>query len=332
MFSPSGIHVIGAGPAGSAAALSALNQSVPVTIYEKTRFPRHKVCGEFLSPEAAAILDRLNLLAPFLHLQPHPVTRANVFLGSVNKRWVMNQPAFGISRYALDQFLLDSARSRGAELVREAAHPDPSSPTILASGRHHAAPGKDRLFGFKAHYAGPVSDSIDLLFDRHMYVGVNSIEDNLTNVCGLAPESTLRTHGFEPDSLLQSIPRLNERVRPLSRQMDWLITGPLVFGGTFRDPAPLIYPVGDALGFVDPFTGSGMLGALLTGWVGGRACATQVPSSDYLRQAKTLLQSQYGAASLFRKLVSWGVADKLAWLLPGQKLFNLTRPAVARAL
>jgi hypothetical protein len=325
------IRVIGAGPAGCSASLSALQQGAHVTIFEKTRFPRHKVCGEFLSPEAVVILERLGVLSEFLDLRPHPVTEANVFFGAVNKRWKLEESAFGISRYALDSALLGCAVNRGAELVREAAEPNHGL-TILAHGRQHSSSRKDRLFGFKAHYSGPLSHSVDLYFDRKMYVGINCIEDRLTNVCGLAPESLLREHGFDPDSLLAAIPRLKERISPLCRQMEWLITGPLVFGGGFGQAAPGVYPVGDALGFVDPFTGSGMLGALVTGLVAGRSCAQAVPSARYLAECKSILQSQYGAASLFRKLVSWGLADKLAWLLPGQRLFSLTRPAVARAL
>ena len=323
------IRVIGAGPAGSTAALSALQQGGHVTIFEKTRFPRHKVCGEFLSPEAAGVFEKLGVLADFLALHPHLVTRADISIGRANKRWKLDDPAFGISRYALDSFLLNAAVARGAELNREAAQPDSNQPTIVAFGRHHKDPRTNRLFGFKAHYSGPPSDSIDLLFDRHMYVGINCVENGLTNVCGLAPESLLRTHGFEPDSLLRSIPRLKERVEPLSRQMPWLITGPLVFGVAPPPQAPGIYPAGDALGFVDPFTGSGMLGAILTGCLAGRSCARSVPVTDYLRQSKAMLQYQYSAASLFRNLVTWGVADKLAWLVPGQWLFNLTRPAIS---
>jgi hypothetical protein len=325
------VTVIGAGPAGSSAALSALQQGAGVTIFEKTRFPRHKVCGEFLSPEAAVVFEKLGVLSEFLDLRPHPVTEANVFFGAVNKRWKLDEAAFGISRHALDSFLLGCAVKRGANLVREAAEPG-EGPTVVAHGRHHSSPGKDRLFGFKAHFTGPVNDSVDLFFDRRMYVGISCVEDRLTDVCGLAPETLLRQHGFEPDELIGAVPRLKERVSPLSREMQWLITGPLVFGGRFGRAVPGIYPAGDALGFVDPFTGSGMLGALVTGLVAGRCSAQSVPSSRYLSECANILRSQYGAASVFRRLVSWGVADKLAWLLPGQQLFDLTRPAVARAL
>jgi flavin-dependent dehydrogenase len=51
------VHVVGGGPAGAMAAFAAMREGAPVRIFEKSAFPRHKVCGEFLSP---AILRRSN--------------------------------------------------------------------------------------------------------------------------------------------------------------------------------------------------------------------------------------------------------------------------------
>jgi flavin-dependent dehydrogenase len=52
------VHVVGGGPAGVMVAFAAMREGAPVRIFEKSAFPRHKVCGEFLSP---AILPRLLL-------------------------------------------------------------------------------------------------------------------------------------------------------------------------------------------------------------------------------------------------------------------------------
>src|ERR1017187_6018543 len=43
------VHVVGGGPAGVMAAFAAMREGAPVRIFEKSAFPRHKVCGEFLS-------------------------------------------------------------------------------------------------------------------------------------------------------------------------------------------------------------------------------------------------------------------------------------------
>ena len=52
------VHVVGGGPAGVMAAFAAMRGGVPVQIFEKSAFPRHKVCGEFLSPAILPLLRR----------------------------------------------------------------------------------------------------------------------------------------------------------------------------------------------------------------------------------------------------------------------------------
>jgi hypothetical protein len=326
------VTIIGAGPAGSTAALAALKEGAAVRIFEKSKFPRHKVCGEFLSPEAARVFEKLDILESFLDLRPFPVREARVCVGGAVKQWKLSEPAYGISRYALDRLLLDRACAAGAEWIREPGKPD-GGPTVLAVGRQRSAARGRRLFGFKAHFSGPVNDRIDLLFEDGMYAGINCVENGGTNVCGLASEALLQRHQFRPDALLEGYPRLSERLKPLTRAMDWLITGPLVLGGRFDEPHPPdAYPAGDALGFVDPFTGSGMLGAILTGYLAGRASAAGVPSAEHVRDCRNLLASQYRFSGLFRCTVEWGVAGYLARLAPGRMLFQLTRPAISRAV
>ena len=326
------MRVIGAGPAGATAAIAARRYGAPVELFEKGKFPRHKVCGEFLSPDAALIFRELAILPAFLELQPFAVREANVVIGRAVKRWKLDQPAFGISRYALDAFLAGHAIASGAIVIRETAT-ELSGPVVIAGGRRKNAPAGNRQFGFKAHFSGPTTDSIDLYFNRSMYVGVNCIEGGLTNVCGLAPEGLLRQYGFDPDALMASVPALSERIKPMRRSLDWLITGPLIYGGDFEvAQAEDVYMAGDALGFVDPFTGSGMLGAITTGYLAGRACAERVPASQYRAACRNVLGSQYLAASIFRKLVTWGVAERLAWAIPGRQLFEITRPDVQRAI
>ena len=67
---PERILVVGGGLAGSAAAIAACRQGAQVTIVEKSRLPRHKVCGEFLSPRVFEILQNLGAAAEFEAQQP----------------------------------------------------------------------------------------------------------------------------------------------------------------------------------------------------------------------------------------------------------------------
>lgn len=318
------ITVIGGGPAGCAAALAALSEGSAVTLYERSRFPRHKVCGEFLSPEVVPTLQSLGLWSGFMAAGPARITRVVLHFGTRAKRLALPEPAYSLSRYALDDLLLREAALRGAELRVEAAKPG-EAPTVLAHGRQASARAGERLFGFKAHFQGPVDDAVELFFFRGCYVGISSVEKHATNVCGLAPERLLRECGFAPEVLFSE--PLRDRIAPLERATEWLKTGPLVFRDELRSRTR-VYLAGDALGFVDPFTGSGMLAALLTGRLAGQAAARGCGVEEHQAACRRVLGRQYSTASLLRRLLGAGLAEKLAALVPGRMLYRMTRPAV----
>jgi hypothetical protein len=325
------VRVVGGGPAGSAAALRALLHSASVTIIEKSRLPRHKVCGEFISPEVCGVLEQLNCLDGFLALGPASIRRMAIHFGAREKRSVLREPAFGLSRYALDRFLFETAVARGANAVRETWSGETSEArVVLATGRKAIAPaGSDRLFGFKAHFTGPADDAVELFFFDGCYVGVSSVEQGVTNVAGLAPEAMLRACEFNADELISRSRALALRLRPLNRTMPWLTVGPLVYSRTFNKPSDAeVYPAGDALGFTDPFTGSGMLNAVLTGSMAGQAAALGVPVAQYLRDCRRALAMPFHISAIFRTLLQTGLAPWLAAPIPGRWLVQWTRPCL----
>jgi flavin-dependent dehydrogenase len=326
-----GILVVGGGPAGGAAALAALAEGVSVRVLERSRHPKHKVCGEFLSPEAILLLDRLGAGKDLAELKPACIRKCRLHFGLREKSWNLAEPALGLSRFELDKLLLEKAAAMGATVSHgECGVPDPpeagSGRIVLASGRKGVASGPDRLFGFKAHYEGPVDDAVELFFARHGYVGVSPVENGWTNVCGIAPASALRRYGFDIDQYVAESDPLSERLRPLRRRMRWLIAGPLCLS-TIPHPGrnERVYPAGDALGFIDPFTGSGILNALLTGSMAGRSAARGLPGADYSRKCQALLGQPFGISGLVRKLLARDCAYYLAALTPGRWLFRLTR-------
>ncbi len=56
------VIVVGGGPAGSSAAYFLASQGIDVLVLDRARFPRDKVCAEYLSPECSRILDRMDAL------------------------------------------------------------------------------------------------------------------------------------------------------------------------------------------------------------------------------------------------------------------------------
>jgi len=201
--------------------------------------------------------------------------------------------------------------------------------TVIAHGRRAHAPKGERLFGFKAHFRGPVDEAVEMFFFRGCYVGVSPVEDGAANVCGLAPEELLRSSNFQPEPLFPE--NLQACLRPLERSFGWLTVGPLVFHGQFRNDSRNeagAYLAGDAMGFVDPFTGSGILSALITGRLAGQSAARGLSVESYTAQCRQILRRQYSVASMLRSALGAGLAEGLARWIPGPLLYRLTRPAV----
>lgn len=330
------VSIIGGAPAGASAALSALLQGSAVQIFEKSPFPRHKVCGEFISPAMLPILERLGVNDRFMLQRPAIIHRAELTFENKVKRFLLPEPAFGLSRYRFDQLLLQAALDRGAVLVSETADWRTfggSEPLVIAHGRpaaDGAAPEKGtRQFGFKAHFAGPPRDAVELFFFDGCYFGINAIEDSLTNVCGIGAERLLRECQFNYDEFVSRFSPLAQRLLPLVRQTKWHSVGPLEYSNRFDEPAQAgVYEAGDALSFVDPFTGSGLLGAVATGLLAGQAAASGVDATQFRVQAQRVLGRPFGVSSLLRSLTHQPWAMRVAALAPGSLMFHLTRPRV----
>src|SRR5438105_13859882 len=112
------ILIAGGGPAGAAAAVSARLEGSPVRLLDRARAPRHKVCGEFISPGAAECLHALHLWDDFAALSPARILRCRLHLGNRTKLWPLAQPAWGLSRFQLDDLLLRKASALGAIVTR----------------------------------------------------------------------------------------------------------------------------------------------------------------------------------------------------------------------
>src|SRR5690606_3271673 len=104
--------VIGGGPAGSAAAIHLARHGMPVRLLERQPGPHHKVCGEFISYEAAQSLANLGVDLPALGAVP--IHQVRFYNG--DKELTFNLPftAWSLSRCTLDSVLLKQAESAGA--------------------------------------------------------------------------------------------------------------------------------------------------------------------------------------------------------------------------
>ncbi|MGC4082706.1 MAG: hypothetical protein QM736_11480 [Vicinamibacterales bacterium] len=234
------------------------------------------------------------------------------------------EPSYGISRYRLDALLRGEAEARGAQWIVERV---PGLVDVVAYGRQSAAEGRNRLFGFKAHFSGPVSDAVELYFFDGLYVGVNPVENGYTNVCGLGSEERLRQLQFDYDALLTRNAALADRLRPLTRTLEWLSTGPLVYHSQLANPPAGGLLAGDALQFIDPFTGTGMTTALWSGALAGRSVALGLPRGVLCggcggtRSATALVPAAPGSTRT-------GLAVHLRHICRPNGLYGSTRPQI----
>jgi len=137
--------IIGAGPAGSAAARLLAQAGWKVILVEKAEFPRRKVCGEFISHTTMPVLKDCGIAAPFIAAAGPPVTRIGAWAGGA-MLVAPHQRVWGraLGREHLDVMLRDAAVSAGAMLLQPAEvvamrHEAGTHRCILDDGREIAA-------------------------------------------------------------------------------------------------------------------------------------------------------------------------------------------------
>ena len=112
------VAIIGGGPAGTSAAITAARLGARVALLEAKPFPRHKVCGEFVSAEALGLLRSLAEPVPaaaevFQHAWR--IERARLFSDGRKIETAIRPPALSLARYELDALLWEAAKRAGVE-------------------------------------------------------------------------------------------------------------------------------------------------------------------------------------------------------------------------
>lgn len=292
------VIVIGGGLAGCSVALQLARADHDVLLLEKSTYPRHKLCGEFLSPEAQSSLDRLGALEAVHDAGAEPITRAQLTGPTgTNSGHALPATALGLSRYRLDDLLYRRACEAGVEgrpgtratavhgsfdqgfAVEADGETIEGQLVVGAYGRRGVLDRTlDRPFlqqsspyvAFKAHFAGThdVADpgTIELHAAPGGYCGVGPVEDGRVNVCWIGRTDALKEAGGTPDAMLNETLRqnlrLDERLGPLTRVSDRyeaVSQVPLMPKERFVEDVCM---VGDAAGMIAPLCGDGMAMAL----------------------------------------------------------------------
>jgi flavin-dependent dehydrogenase len=340
--------VAGAGPAGSACAITAARAGARVLLLEKDRFPRHKVCGEFVSPESLRLLGSLLAKDQFPTAQPR-ITRARVFLDRKVVSLPVSPPAYSIPRFDLDAALLHAARhaavcSEEGTTVREVTqngrftvHVDGRALTAKAvvntTGRwsqltQYEIADQTRWIGLKAHFSEAAPpDSVDLYFFPGGYCGVQAVAKNAVNAAAMVHAAVARSL----EEVFAAHPELWRRSRDWEPLFPAITTSPLYFRRPETENNGMML-AGDAAGFIDPFAGDGISLALHTGTLAAESLA------DFLRDKCSLAEShrRYKEAYANRFEPTFRNAARLrsvlslpAWFRTGLLGLVRTRPIAA---
>jgi flavin-dependent dehydrogenase len=293
--------VIGAGPAGSLSACLLARTGARVLLVERQAFPRAKVCGGCLNTSAIASLDRAGLGGRVRALGARPTRAIEVSFRS-RVATLPLPPGVAVSRAALDAELAAAAGEAGAVFAPQTTAivaGDGAGGADEARRRVSLQPREGRPAGVRARVvlaadglaasslrecaevcsrtarharvgvgglapAGAVAvadGTITMAVDRHGYVGAVEIEDGRVNVAAAFDPAFLKGQGGPARAIPAVLARAGVSFRAEIGAVAWTGTVPLS-RRTPRPAARRLFVLGDAAGYVEPFTGEGVAWAL----------------------------------------------------------------------
>ena len=285
------VTIIGGGLAGLTAGIHLSKIGIQVTIIEKNSFPKHKVCGEYISNEVLPYLKSLDLDIESLN----PTNISKLQFSTTNKKTINTKlplGGFGISRYVLDEFLYKKAIENGCQIIQENVENVDfiddeftiitSNNTILKSKivigafvkrsnidqklNRKFIQQKSSLLAVKAHYSGNFDDDLVGLHNfKGGYCGVSKVENNKINICYLADYETFKQHK-NIDDYQKNIVSKNPFLKEILEKSTLLFDKPITISQiSFEEKKAVenhILMIGDTAGLIHPLCGNGMAMAI----------------------------------------------------------------------
>lgn len=286
------IAIIGGGLAGLTLSIQMADAGYSCILFEKHKYPFHKVCGEYISMESWDFLERLGLNLSEMNL---PQIKKLSLSSPSGKRFEhkLDLGGFGISRFLLDSKLAQLAVNKGVKLIDDCKVNDVKfhdnsflidsekgnySASVCAGawGKHSNLDNKlSRLFtrnsskrhknyvGIKYHinidFPG---DLIELHNFKNGYCGISKIEDNKYCFCYLTDSENLKNNNGDIKKMEEQVLMKNPILKKYFTQANFLFEKPLVISqikiGYKKAVESNILMLGDAAGNIAPLAGNGM--------------------------------------------------------------------------
>ncbi len=285
------IVIAGGGLSGLTAAIHLSKLGYSVIIIEKNSYPKHKVCGEYISNEVLPYLDWLEINPNVLK----PAQINTVLFSTANGKTIESQlplGGFGVSRYALDYYLYQKAIAQRCEVIQEtvadihfsndAFSVHLSNNQILNADLVIGAFGKrsnvdqklQRSFihkkspwlAVKGHYTGNLANNLVGLHNfKGGYCGVSKVENDIVNICYLADYETFKQYKNIED-YQQNVLCQNPLLKMVFENAAPIFDKPVTISQISFDKKELvdnhILMIGDSAGLIHPLCGNGMAMAI----------------------------------------------------------------------
>ena len=346
------VLVVGAGPAGSAAAAALARAGRDVLLVESHAHPRPKACAEYASPRIAEELATLDVPDEAWQPDALPVRGMRVIRGDDSVEMTYHddggaRTAWGLDRERFDAALAAHAVACGARLMERTSLDDvhwrggqdasggrvTGASLRTAAGRltvrcrwlmgadgarsrtaqrlnvDLGAVGRPRRLGLVAHYQGvpELSDHGEMHVGRGYYVGLAPLAGDRLNVGMALPLD--RDHRSAEErfrAAIDGLPAVAERLGERRRLTP--IRGASPIGHRVRRPAGRGWMlIGDAAGFIDPFTGEGIYRALRSARAAAEALA-EGPDDTAAARYRAARQQAFAA----KDALTWTIQGMLA--------------------
>jgi menaquinone-9 beta-reductase len=243
------VIIAGAGPAGTSAAIHLGRSGMRVLLVEQKKFPRAKLCGEFISPECQKHFENLGAAEAMSGAHPSAISETVFYSArghhvNIPSTWFGGATALGLSRAVMDDVLLRRAQSCGVTVLegRTIAEPivngaDVCGVKLKENGREQEyfapliidATGRARILTRKLDTSEPRSKATLIAFKVHLrntrvapgaceiyfypdgYGGLSTIENEISNLCFIVSAEQVKRHSSNPEVIVRELLMKNRR-------------------------------------------------------------------------------------------------------------------------
>lgn len=288
--------IIGGGLAGLSLSIQLAKAGFRIALFEKEKYPFHKVCGEYISLESWDFIRRLGLDLEKMNL---PIIKKLIVSSPNGKNIAQQLPlgGFGISRYTLDHELCNIAKKAGVTIYDETRVNDIifkedlfTISTSAFTARSKVAAGtfgkrsnidvkwardfikknNDKLnnyIGIKYHVKSDLpEDTIALHNFKDGYCGISKIEDGKYCLCYLTTAENLKNNNNSITEMEKNVLHTNPFLKQIFSSVKFLPGFPVTISQiSFDKKAQVennVLMAGDAAGMITPLCGNGMSMAL----------------------------------------------------------------------